>query len=97
MDRQKRFQEGIERYRNAIADYPEDAIPFRIEQKRGDSPRVSSSTFGRGRESIGRWLLARTDVPDVGSLPNDGTGLPVGSGPDTLPTRSPLAGKGPPT
>jgi hypothetical protein len=38
-----------------------------------------------------------TDVPEVGALPNDGTGLSVGSGPDTPPTRSPLAGKGPPT
>jgi hypothetical protein len=38
-----------------------------------------------------------TDVPDVGSLPDDGTGFPVGSGPDTQPTSSSLAGKGPPT
>jgi hypothetical protein len=42
-------------------------------------------------------LLAGTDVPEVGALPDDGTGLPVGSGPDTSPTRSPHAGKGPPT
>jgi hypothetical protein len=42
-------------------------------------------------------LLTGTDVPEVGALPNDGTGLSVGSGPDTPPTRSPLAGKGPPT
>jgi hypothetical protein len=44
-----------------------------------------------------RSLLAGTDVPDVGSLPNDGTGLPVGTGSDTQPTSSSLAGKGPPT
>jgi hypothetical protein len=41
--------------------------------------------------------LAGTDVPDVGSLPNDGTRLPVGSEPDTPPTRPRLAAKGPPT
>ena len=41
-------------------------------------------------------LLTGTDVPEVGALPNNGTGLPGGSGPDTPPTRS-LAGKGPPT
>jgi hypothetical protein len=41
-------------------------------------------------------LITGTDVPEVGSLPNDGTGLTVGSGPDTSPPRS-LAGKGPPT
>jgi hypothetical protein len=29
--RQRRFQECIEIYRNAIADYPEDATPFRID------------------------------------------------------------------
>jgi hypothetical protein len=39
-------------------------------------------------------ILTGTDVPEVGSLSNDGTGLTVGSGPDTSPTRSPHAGKG---
>ena len=52
MDRQKRFQEGIERYRNAIAAYPEDAIPFRIEQKRGDNPRVLSSLQGLSLKQV---------------------------------------------
>jgi hypothetical protein len=68
-----------------------------IGTKCGDSPRIFSSTIGRGRESIGGSLLTGTEVPEVGALPNDGTGLPVGSGPDSPPTRSPQAGKGPPT
>ena len=33
-------------------------------------------------------LLTGTDVPEVGSLPDEGTGLPGESGPDTPPTRS---------
>jgi len=66
MDRQNRFQEGIERYRNAIADYPEDAIPFRIEQKRGDSPRVLRVFSPEGGKSL---PLVRKP-PDSGTSTN---------------------------
>ena len=63
MDRQKRFQEGIERYRNAIADYPEDAIPFRIEQKRGDSPRVLRVFSPEGGKSLPVCVSHRNQAP----------------------------------
>jgi hypothetical protein len=69
----------------------------RIRKNAGTAPASFHRPLVEVANLLVRSLLARTDVPDVGSLPNEGTGLPVGSGPDTSPTRSPHAGKGPPT
>jgi hypothetical protein len=75
-----------------------DAVQAGVDEQ---NPGTVPAFFHRRLVEVANLLvgspLAGTDVPDVGSLPNDGTRLPVGSEPDTPPTRPRLAAKGPPT
>ena len=100
--RDLRGQERIRGRRSAVSSGSQysDGLEERQPTQRDDATVAPRRSFGlatillKVANLLVESLLTGTDVPDVGSLSNDGTGLPVGSGADTPPTRSPLAGKG---